>query len=104
MEKVASAKGNLAIDDAGHLGKVVVNTHINDAEMETVLTAKHVDTSPTLGEVDHLLPRHLTRRDAHAFTLNAVITTEKEVTRMSERGSKGLLSQTYLHSKGFQPT
>ena len=102
MEEVSGAGGYLMMEDARHLGEVVVNTHIDDTEVETVLTTEHVDTSPTLGEVDHLLPRHLTGRDAHTFTLNAVVTTEQKMARMSERGSQGLLGKTYLHGKGFQ--
>jgi hypothetical protein len=87
VEEIASAGGNLVMEDARHLGEVMVNTHINDAETESVLTAEHVHTSPTLGEVDHLLPCHFAWRNTNPFPFDAMVTTKKEVARMSERGS-----------------
>ena len=104
MEEVTGAWSNLVVKDAGHLGKIVVNTHINDAETETMLTAEHVDASPTLGEIDHLLPCHFAWRNTDPFTFDTVVTTEKEVAGMSEGGSKGLLGKAYLHGKGLETT
>ena len=38
-----------------------------------MLSAEHVDTAAATGEVEHLLPRHLTRTDADTFALYAVV-------------------------------
>ena len=82
----------------------MVDPHIDDAQMEAVLTAEHVDTTAPTGEVDHLLPRDLTRRDTHALALNAVVGTQQDVTRMAQCRLQSLLNETNLHGQLLQPT
>lgn len=102
MKEVTSATGYLAVEDAGDVGEVIINTHIDDAEVETMLTTKHIDASPTLGEVDHLLPGDFAWRDADPFTFDAMIATQKKMAGMRQRGSEGLLGKAYLHSQRFK--
>jgi hypothetical protein len=87
VEEIAGAGGNLMVEDARNLGEIVVNTYINDAKMEAMLATEHVDTTPTLGEVNHLLPSHLTGRNANTFPFYAMVATKKEVARMRNGGS-----------------
>ena len=102
MKEVTSATGYLAVEDAGDVGEVIINTHIDDAEVETMLTTKHIDASPTLGEVDHLLPGDFAWRDADPFMFDAMIATQKKMAGMRQRGSEGLLGKAYLHSQRFK--
>ena len=102
IQKISSARSNLSIDDSCDLRKIIIHTHIDDAEVETMLTAEHIDATPTLGEVHHLLPSHLTRRDTDALMFDAVITTQQQMTRMLQRRSERLLNKTDLHGKGFE--
>ena len=104
MEKVTCAWGYLAVEDAWHLGEVVIDTHIDNAQVETMLTAEHVDASPTPGEVDHLLPSDFAWRDADSLTFDAMIASQKEMTRMCQGGGEGLLGKADLHGKGFETT
>ena len=84
------------------LMKVIVYAHVDDAQREAVLTAEHIDTATATGEVDHLLPRHLTGRHADTLAFYAVVSTQEQVTGVRQRGGEGLLHQTYLHGKLFQ--
>ena len=104
VEEVACAWGYLAVEDAWHLGEVVIDTHIDNAQVETMLTAEHVDASPTPGEVDHLLPSDFAWRDADSLTFDAMIASQKEMTRMCQGGGEGLLGKADLHGKGFETT
>ena len=104
MEEVTCAWGYLAVEDAWHLREVVIHAHIDNAQMESMLTAEHIDTSPTLGEVNHLLPSHFTRRDADSLTFDAMIASQKEMTRMCQGGGEGLLGKADLHGKGLETT
>ena len=82
VEEVLGASGYLAVDDTINLREVVVDADIDDAKLEAVLAAEHVDASATTSEVDHLLPGDLTRRHADTLTLNAVVTAKQQVTGM----------------------
>ena len=50
------------------------------------------------------LPCDLFGRFADAFVRNAVVGGINDVDRMSERGRQGLLDQTDLHGKFFEPS
>ena len=67
-------------------GKIVVDTDVDDTEMETVLATEHIHTAATTREVNHLLPSDLTRTDTHSLTLYTVIATQKQVAGMGQRG------------------
>ena len=82
-------------------GKIVVDAHVDDAQVEAVLTAEHVDAAAATGEVQHLLPRHLARTHADPFALDAVVGTQEQVTRVTQLGCECLLHQTYLHGQLF---
>jgi hypothetical protein len=68
-----------------------------------MLTAEHVDPASATGEVNHLLPRNLTRTDADAFTLNAVIAAKQQMARVRQAGGECLLDEADLQSQRFQP-
>ena len=102
MKEITSATSYLAVEDARDVGEVVVNTHIDDAKVETMLTTEHIDASPTLGEVDHLLPSDFAWRDTDPFTLDAMIATQEKMAGMCQRGREGLLGKAYLHSQRFK--
>ena len=75
IQEVFGASGYFAIDDAFHIAKVIINTDINDAQLEAMLATEHIDATTTSGKVYHLLPRYLTWTDANTLTLNAMVTT-----------------------------
>ncbi len=56
MQEIACATRYLSVDDTVYMAEVVVNTHIHNAQMETMLSAEHIDSSSTSCEVNHLLP------------------------------------------------
>ena len=45
----------------GCVAEVVVDTNVNNAELESVLAAEHIDASSSATEVSHLLPCHFAR-------------------------------------------
>lgn len=90
------------VDDAWHGGEVVIDTDIDDAEFEAVLAAEHIDTSATMGEVDHLLPGDITRRHADTFALDAVVGSKEQMTGVGERRGECLLHKTDLHGEFFE--
>ena len=85
IKEVLRASGYLAIDNPRNVRKVVIDTNIDDTKMKTVLAAEHIHASTATGEVDHLLPSDLTRTDTHTLTLNTVIATQQQMTRMGQR-------------------
>ena len=52
----------------------MIHAYVNNTQFETVLSAEHVHSSAAMGEVDHLLPGYIPRRDTHTFAFNTVIT------------------------------
>ena len=102
VEKVARAVGNLPVDD-GRIGReVMIHSHIHQQQFETVLSAKHVDTSAAFGEIDHLLPGDLTWRHAHLFTLYAVVGTKQQVAGMRQVWCERALHHADLQGKRLQ--
>ena len=67
VKEIGRAAGNLPVGYRGVSSEVMVDAHVYNVQFEPVLSAKHVNASAALGEVDHLLPCHLARRHAHAF-------------------------------------
>ena len=67
-------------------GKIVVDTDVDDTEMETVLATEHIDTAATTREVNHLLPGDFAGRHTDTLALDAVIATQKQVAGMGQRG------------------
>ena len=67
-------------------GKIVVDTDVDDTEMEAMLAAEHVDTAATTREVDHLLPGDFAGRHTDTLALDAVIATQQQMTGMGQRG------------------
>jgi hypothetical protein len=94
--------GNLSVNDAGYAAQVVVNTHINDTQVEAVLAAEHVDTAAAKGKVHHLLPCYLTGRYTYTFALYAVVAAKQQMARVGCAGSQRLLDKAQLHSEFFQ--
>ena len=86
MEEVARATRYLTIDDAWHLRKVVVDTHIDNLQIETMLAAEHIDTASATGEVDHLLPSDLTGRHTDTLALDTMIAPQEQMTGMRQTG------------------
>ena len=82
--------------------QVVVYAHIDNTQMETMLSAKHVDATTATREVNHLLPRHLTRTNADTFALNTVVATQQQMTGVCQRGLQRLLDKAYLHGQFLQ--
>ena len=66
--------------------------------MEAMLSAKHVDATTATREVNHLLPRHLTRTNADTFALNTVVATQQQMTGVRQRGLQRLLDKAHLHA------
>ena len=106
MKEIAGAIADLAWNDVGvaYGIEVVVNTHIYDAKRETMLATEHIHATAAATIVDHLLPRHLARRERNALAFNAVISPKKDMTGMAQLGRKGLLDETDLHGNLFQYT
>ena len=102
IEEVLRATRYLPIDDTRHSRKVVIDTHIDNAKMEAVLTAEHIHTTTATREVDHLLPRDFARRHTDTLALDAMITTQQQMTRMSQRRRKRPLHKAYLHGQFLQ--
>ena len=102
IAEVACTSGYLLMDDARHAAQVVVDTHINDVQLESMLTAEHVDAATTMCEVHHLLPRYLTRRHADTFALNAMIAAKQQVAWVRELRRQRLLDKAELHSQFLQ--
>ena len=75
VEKVSGATGYLLVNNALYARQVVIHTHIDDAEMEVVLTAEHVHTTTTTGEINHLLPRHFARGHTDSLAFYPMIAT-----------------------------
>ena len=69
-----------------------------------MLTAEHIDTASPSGEILHLLPCYATGRNAHPFTLNAVVCPEQYVVRLPKLGLCGLLNQSNLQSQLLEPS
>ena len=104
VEEVAGATGHLAVDDAFHACEVVIYTDIDDAQLEAVLTTEHVDSAATMGEVQHLLPRHFSRTDTHAFMFDAVVASQQQMAGVAEVWRQGLLHKAYLLGQRLQPS
>ena len=73
VQEIPRTSGYLAVDDTIYLREIVIHPHVHNAQLESMLTAEHVHTATAAREVDHLLPSDLTRRNAHALALNAVV-------------------------------
>lgn len=84
VEKVFSATSHLTIDNTFHPTEIIVNTNIYDTQLETVLSAKHIDSTAAMSEIYHLLPCDLTRRRADTLTLYAMVTTKEQMTGMAQ--------------------
>ena len=61
-----------------------------------MLAAEHVHATTTVGEVDHLLPRHLTGRHTHTLAFDAVVTPQQQVAGVVETRSQCVLDKAYL--------
>ena len=84
VEEIAGTMGYLAVDNQGFI-EVIVYAHIDNAQLEPVLTAEHVHATAATGEVKHLLPRHFAGAHADTLTLYAVVATEEQVAWMGQR-------------------
>ena len=106
MQEIAGAAPHFQVDDAAVAGQVEIDARIHDLEREAVLAAEEIDAARALGmrEMADLLPRHLLRRDAHAFFHDAVIGREDDVLRMPQRRAEGLLDEPDLQGEAFQPS
>ena len=49
-----------------------------------MLTAEHINAATAPRKVHHLLPRNFTGRYTHTLAFNAMIATQKQMTRMSQ--------------------
>ena len=87
VTEITCTPANLAADDALDAAEVVVNADIDDTELETVLSAEHVDAASTVGKVDHLLPCYAAWRNADSFLLNAVIAAQQQVAGVTQLGT-----------------
>ena len=77
----------------------MVDAHVDDAQVEAVLTAEHVAAATPTREVDHLLPRDLTGRQADALALDAVVASQQQVAGVLQRGAERLLDEAYLQGQ-----
>lgn len=102
VEEVTGAAGHFAIQNVRVGCEVIVHSHVNDGEVEPVLSAKHVYSSSASTEVDHLLPRDLTGRHAHAFALNAMVASQQQVAGVAEGRGECLLDKPNLKGEFFK--
>lgn len=56
--------------------------HIDEKQLNVMLSTKHVHAAATVCEVYHLLPSDFLRRRRYVFSCNAVIGAEKQVAWM----------------------
>ena len=82
VEEVAGAPCDFPVEYARMFRQVVIDSHVDDAEVEAVLTAEHVYAAATACEVNHLLPGHFARTDADTLALDAVVAAEQQVAGM----------------------
>lgn len=71
------------MNDASDIRKIMVYARIYDAQTKPMLPTEHIDAPSSTSEVDHLLPRNVAWTDTDVFTLNAVIASKQQVTRVS---------------------
>ena len=60
VAEIFCASRNLTVDDAFNSRQIIIHTNIDNTQLKTMLAAEHIHTTTTMGEVDHLLPGHLT--------------------------------------------
>ena len=101
MQEIACSTGDFAVNDTLHVAQVVVNAHVDNAQVKAMLATKHVHATASMREIDHLLPCHLAWRHTHALALNAMVTAEQQVARMVQAGRQGMLNQAHLHGQFF---
>ena len=102
VEEILRAPCDLTVDDAFNCRQVVIDSDIDDAQLEPMLATEHIHAATTLRKILHLLPGHLTGRNADALPFNAVIASEEQMTGVGETGCECLLDQTHLHGDLLQ--
>ena len=82
MEEIGCPRGYLMVLGAFHRTQVMIYTHVHDMQFKTMLATEHIHTATAMGEVYHLLPRHLTWRYAYSLLLDAIVTAISYGVRM----------------------
>ena len=102
VEEIFCSPCNLLVPYFRERTKVVVHSHIYYSELEVVLATEHVYTSSAFREIYHLLPCHISWRQADSFSLYAVVTSKKQVAGVEESWEERMLHEAYPQCQFFE--
>ncbi len=76
--KIFRAAGNLFVDQAGDVGKVIIDPHIHHPHLGPDMTGQHVDPGAAGQEVEHHLRGHFAGIQRNTLFRDAVVSGKGE--------------------------